>query len=84
MFFVVGFIEDEKEYIKQNGEWKILAFRWRQIFLCRYDKGWAEENLEPGYQVVPPDMPSTPDYHQPYKTDQVNRFDPPPPEPYAD
>ena len=53
----------EIEYLKQNGEWKILAFRWRQIFLSRYDKGWVEENLEPGYVVAPPDLPSDPHYH---------------------
>jgi hypothetical protein len=74
----------EIEYLKQNGEWKILAFRWRQIFLSRYDKGWVEENLEPGYVVAPPDLPSDPHYHNPYKPDKVNRFDPPPPVPYKD
>lgn len=72
------------EYIKQNGAWKILAFRWRQIFLSRYEKGWVEENLEPGFMVAQPDLPSKPDYHSPYRPDKVNRFDPPPPAPYED
>jgi len=72
------------EYVKQGDAWKILAFRWRQIFLTRYEQGWVKENIEPGYQVTPPDAPSAPDYHNPYKPDQVNRFDPPPPKPYAD
>jgi hypothetical protein len=74
----------EKEYIKQDGAWKILKFRWRQIFLSRYEQGWHKENLEPGHVVAPPDLPSAPDYHAPYKTDRVNRYDPPPPEPYKD
>lgn len=71
------------EYLKQNDAWKILAFRWRQIFLTRYDQGWVKENIEPGHVVAPPDQPSAPGYHNPYKTDRVNRFDPPPPTPYS-
>lgn len=71
-------------YLKQAAAWKILAFRWRQIFLTRYDQGWVQENIEPGYQVVPPDAPSAPDYHSPYRPDRVNRFDPPPPRPYPE
>lgn len=74
----------DMEYMKQNGKWKILAFRWRQIFLSRYDKGWVEENLEPGFVVAQPDRPSDPSYHAPYQPDKVNLFDPPPPEPYDD
>jgi hypothetical protein len=70
------------EYLKQDGAWKILAFRWRQIFLSRYELGWVKENLEPGHVVAPPDRASAPDYHNPYKPDRVNRFDPPPPPPY--
>jgi len=72
------------EYLKQGEAWKILAFRWRQIFLSRYEHGWVKENLEPGYVVAQPDAPSAPDYHDPYKTDRVNRFDPPPPPPYPE
>ena len=71
------------EYLKQYDAWKILAFRWRQIFLSRYEHGWVKENLEPGYVVAPPDLPSAPDYHSPYRVDRVNRFDPPPPPPYS-
>lgn len=74
----------EKEYIKQNGDWKILKFRWRQIFLSRYEQGWHKENLEPGHVVAPPDAQSAPDYHAPYQTDRVNRYAPPPPDPYKE
>lgn len=72
------------EYIKQEGEWKILAFRWHQIFLTPYEKGWVEENLDPGSvgAPIPPDKPSAPDFYNPYRADKVNRFDPPPPDPY--
>jgi hypothetical protein len=71
------------EYVKQHDAWKILAFRWRQIFLSRYEQGWVKENLEPGHVVAAPDVPSAADFHRPYKTNQVNRFDPPPPPPYS-
>jgi hypothetical protein len=74
---------DDIEYLKQDEAWKILAFRWRQIFLSRYEHGWVKENLEPGHVVAAPDLPSAPDYHSPYRPDRVNRFEPPPPPPYS-
>ncbi|GAB1260162.1 nuclear transport factor 2 family protein [Aurantivibrio plasticivorans] len=75
----------EMEYIKQESQWKILSFRWHQIFLTPYDKGWVEENIHPGSvgAAVKPDQPSAPDFYRPYDaTSTDNRFDPPPPEPY--
>lgn len=46
---------------------------------------WGKkENLKPGHVVVRPDLPSDPSFHVPYRTDKVNRFDPPPPGPYKD
>lgn len=74
----------DMEYIKQNGEWKILAFRWHQMFLTPYDKGWVEENVDPGFSAYSskPDRPSAPDFYAPYAPDKDNRFDPPPPAPY--
>lgn len=76
----------EMEYVKENGEWKFLAFRWHQMFLTPYSKGWVESNIEPGTigSAVPADQPSAPDFFSPFRADQVNRFDPPPPEPYTD
>jgi len=38
----------------------------------------VEENLEPGFVVALPDLPSDPAYHNPYKPDKVNCFDPSP------
>lgn len=74
----------EMEYVKQNGEWKFLAFRWRQMFLTPYSKGWVEQNIHPGTigGATPPDAPSAPDFYAPYDPTKVNRFDPPPPAPY--
>jgi len=74
----------EMEYLKQNGEWKILAFRWHQMFLSRYDQGWVKESLDPGAITIPPDLASDPSFYSPYKPDKVNRFTPPPPKPYVD
>jgi hypothetical protein len=72
----------EMEYLKQNGQWKILAFRWHQMFLSPYDQGWVKQNIDPGNSgtPIPPDRPSAPDFYAPYKPDKVNKFDPPPPE----
>jgi hypothetical protein len=74
----------EMEYVKQNNQWKILSFRWHQMFMTPYDQGWVKENLDPGFSASPnpPDKPSAPDFYSPYRPDKVNRFDPPPPAPY--
>jgi len=77
----------EMDYVKQQGQWKILSFRWHQIFLTPYDKGWVEENVDPGNvgAPVPPDKPSAPDFYNPYRADKTdNRYDPPPPKPFND
>ncbi len=73
------------EYVKQDGEWKILGFRWHQIFLTPYDKGWVKENVDPGFSAFAgePDRPSAPDFYAPYAPDKENRYDPPPPAPYG-
>jgi hypothetical protein len=42
------FVRQQMEYLKQNGEWKILAFRWHQMFLSPYDQGWVKQNIDPG------------------------------------
>jgi len=74
----------EMEYLKQASEWKFLAFRWHQIFLTPYEKGWVKENIDPGHvgTPIPPDKPSDPDFYDPYRADELNRFEPPPPEPF--
>jgi len=74
----------DMEYVKQNGEWRILSFRWHQMFLSPYDQGWVKENLDPGFSAAPnpPDKPSDPAFYSPYRPDKQNRFDPPPPAPY--
>jgi hypothetical protein len=74
------------EYVKQNGEWKILAFRWHQMFLSPYDQGWVKQNIDPGNAgtPIPADRPSAPDFYAPYRPDKVNRFDPAPPAKFLD
>ena len=74
----------EMEYLKQNGEWKILKLRYHQIFLTPAGKSWTEESLDPDTvrQRVKPDRPSAPDFYQPYRVDRARVFGPPPPDPY--
>jgi hypothetical protein len=77
----------EMEYLKQGGRWKILAFRWHQMFLSPYDKGWAKENVDPGPGGVgplQPDRASAAGFYNPYRVDKINPFDPPPPVPYKE
>jgi hypothetical protein len=74
----------EMEYVKQDGRWKILTFRWHQIFLTPYDQGWVKMNIDPGSSafVTSPDRPSDPSFYAPYRPDRDNLFDPPPPAPF--
>jgi hypothetical protein len=74
------------EYVKQEGEWKILAFRWHQMVLTPYDKGWVKENVDPGFSAyaATPDRPTEPGFYAPYAPDKDNRFDPPPPPAYPE
>jgi len=77
----------EMEYLKQAGHWKILAFRWHQMFLSPYDKGWINENIDPGtggVGALKPDRESAPNFYNPFRHDKTNPFDPPPPVPYKD
>jgi hypothetical protein len=76
----------EMEYVKQNGEWKVLAFRWHQMFLSPYDQGWVKQNIHPGSSgtPIPADRPSASDFYAPYAPDKMNKFDPAPPIAYAE
>lgn len=66
------------ECVKEGGEWKFLKFRWGQVFMTPYDKGWVEASIDdPAAKVYKPDLPSTPGFYAPYRTDTVNVFEPP-------
>ena len=75
----------EMEYLKQDGQWKILKLRYRQVFLTPYDKGWTVESIDPDTSRQPPkpDRASAPDFYRPYQVDRANDFPPGPPEPYG-
>jgi hypothetical protein len=75
----------EMEYLKQNGQWKILVLRYHQVFLTPYDKGWTVESTDPDTtrERVKPDRASKPDFYNPYRVDKPNTFEPGPPTPYA-
>jgi len=75
----------DMEYVKEDGEWKILKFVYRLGFMCPYEKGWVENPQAASIAASPensPDKPTT--YHLPYNKDRVNTMPPPPPEPYED
>jgi SnoaL-like domain len=77
----------EMEYVKQKGVWKILRFRWRQMFLSPYDKGRVKENIDPGVgssTSLTPVHESDSSFFNPYRSDRTNPFDPPPPAAYKD
>ena len=75
----------DMEYVKEDGQWKILKFAYRQAFMCPYEKGWVEEPVAASIAGVPvnsPDKPTT--YYMPYSQYRINVMQPPPPEPYED
>ena len=78
----------DMEYVKEDGEWKILKLYYRQTYHCSYDKGWVRAPSVPvieiqGRRAVRPGVPDRPTtYHKPYSPDSMNVFEPPPPEPY--
>lgn len=75
----------DMEYVKEDGEWKIYKFAYRQAFMCPYEKGWVEQPVAASLAASPenkPDKPTT--FYTPYNRYQVNKFEPPPPEPYLD
>jgi hypothetical protein len=76
----------DMEYVKEDGEWKMLKLRWLQTLMTPYDSGWVKDSMDSlqtaGAPV--PDKPSAPGYYDPYQPDKVNVFGPPPPEPYEE
>ena len=72
-------------YVKEDGDWKILTFKYRQIFMSPYFDGWVKSPSVGSIAANPkssPDKPTT--FHTPYDPQAVNAFPPPPPAPYQD
>ena len=70
-------------YVREDGEWKIFTFIYRQIFMSPYDKGWVRAPSVGSIAANPqnrPDKPTT--FHTPYDPAKVNFFPPVPPEPF--
>jgi len=75
----------DMEYLKEDGQWKIFKFAYRQAFMCPYEKGWVEEPVAASLAASPenkPDKPTT--FYTPYNRYEINKMEPPPPEPYPD
>jgi hypothetical protein len=72
-------------YVKEEQQWKILNFAYRQTFMCPYEKGWAEEPVAASLAGSPDNLPDKPTtYYLPYSRYRINVFQPPPPQPYAE
>lgn len=75
----------DMEYVKEDGEWKILKFVYRQTFMCSYEKGWVEEPVAASIAGSPDNKPDKPiTSYMPYSRYRINVMEPPPPEPYDD
>ena len=75
----------DMEYVKEDGQWKILKFAYRQTFMAPYEKGWVDEPVAASIAGSPeniPDKPTT--YYMPYSKYRINVMEPPPPEPYKE
>jgi hypothetical protein len=75
----------DMEYVKEDGQWKILTFAYRQAFMSPYERGWIDEPVAASIAGSPhnrPDRPTT--YYLPYSRYRINVFQPPPPEPYGE
>lgn len=75
----------DMEYVKEDGQWKILKFAYRQAFMCPYEKGWVEEPVGASIAGSPQNKPDKPvTYYMPYNRYRINIMEPGPPEPYED
>ena len=75
----------DMEYVKEGPAWKILKFRYVQIFLTPYADGWVKNSIDPnfdGFSNERPDRASNPDYYRPYSADEAKAFGPLPPKPF--
>jgi hypothetical protein len=74
----------DMEYVKEDGTWKILTFKYRQIFMSPWHQAWVEAPSVGSIAANPsssPDRPTT--FFTPYDPNTVNAYDPPPPPPYG-
>jgi hypothetical protein len=75
----------DMEYVKEDGEWKILTFAYRQAFMCPYTEGWVDEPVAASLAGSPANTPDKPvTYYMPYSRYRINVFQPAPPEPYEE
>jgi hypothetical protein len=75
----------DMEYVKEDGQWKIFKFAYRQAFMCPYEKGWVEEPVAASIAGSPENKPDKPiTEYMPYSRYRINVMGPPPPEPYED
>lgn len=75
----------DMEYVKGDGQWKILKFAYRLTFMTPNEKGWIKETMVAsiaGSSANIPDKPTP--YPMPYSLYRINIMQPPPLELYED
>ncbi|HWW63851.1 MAG TPA: nuclear transport factor 2 family protein [Sphingomonadaceae bacterium] len=59
----------ENSFVREDGVWKISRFRYRVVYQCRFEEGWANAPEEPlmvsEHRATWPDNPSGPDRIEP-------------------
>lgn len=73
----------DMEYVKEDGQWKIFTFIYRQIFMSPYEQGWVKTPSMGSIAASPqnrPDKPTT--FHTPYTPDAPYFPQPPAPKPF--
>ena len=73
----------DMEYVREDGNWKIFTFIYRQIFMSPYHRGWVEAPSVGSIAASPqnrPDKPTT--FHHPYTPGAPYFPQPGPPEPF--
>ena len=75
----------DMEYVKEDGEWKIFTFIYRQIFMSPYHQGWVEAPSVGSIAANPQNKPDrVSSFHAPYTPGEIYYPQPPAPQPYND
>jgi hypothetical protein len=69
----------DNTFVKEDGKWKFLEFRWYVIFRTPYQDGWVKKPIVEGLHQN--GFPPVSRFHTPYDPGRDNAFLPFPPEP---
>ncbi len=69
----------DNTFMKEDGKWKFLEFRWHVIFRTPFDEGWVKRPIVEGLHEA--GFPAIGPFYSPYDPRRHNAFPPSPPEP---